>query len=440
MRQESRVRTQNFQNQTIYSFFFRGLATILAFITVPITLDYLDAEKFGVWMTISSIIAWITYIDLGLGDCTRNKVSESMAKGEYALAKTYVSTSYILISVICLVTMFVIFVLSYFLDWQTVLNTTLLDNHELRSVILIVSLFVLVNIVLSVINSLIYASQKGSINEFNDMLTNLLLFIAVWIISKNTKGNLLYLAVFNGIAFILANLAISFYYFKSKPFLLPHIKHVEIDKIREVSNLGFRFFIIQLAGLIIFATDEIIIIQILGPAHVTGYSVIFQLFSFIPLAYGILTANLWSAYTEAYSKRDIGWITGTINNFNKLMVPIIIIIMLLVYSAKYIISIWLHKNLFISNSLIGLMGLYNLIYIWNVTYSTVLKGISTINLQMYLSIIAAVINIPLAIFFAKYMSLGSAGVVLGTIISMSIFAIVNPLQTYYILNTERPFN
>lgn len=391
-------------------------------------------------MTISSVIAWITYIDLGLGEGTRNKVSESMAKGESSLAGTYVSASYLLMSIICMFVMAVIFVLSYFLNWQTIFNTNLLNNNELQSIILTITFFVLGNIVLSLVSSLAYASQKGSISEFSDLLSNLLWLIAVWVISRSTKGNLLYLAILNGMAFILANLAISFYYFKSKPFLLPQIKHVKMEKIREISNLGFRFFIIQLASLIIYATDEIIITQILGPAHVTGYSVVFQLFSFIPLAYGILTANLWSAYTEAYTKRDIGWITKTINNFNKMMVPIILIIILLIYSAKHIINIWLPQNLDISNSLLGLMGLYNLIYIWNVTYSSVLKGISTINLQMYLSIIAAVINVPLSIFFAKYMSLGSAGVLLGTIISISIFAVVNPLQTYYILNTERPFN
>ena len=47
-----------------------------------------------------------------------------------------------------------------------------------------------------------------------------------------------------------------------------------------------------------------------------------------------------------------------------------------------------------------------------------LNGIGKIKLQLWLYVFGAVINIPLSIYFVKYMNLGSSGVILGTIFSM----------------------
>ena len=62
-----------------------------------------------------------------------------------------------------------------------------------------------------------------------------------------------------------------------------------------------------------------------------------------------------------------------------------------------------------------------------------LNGIGKIKLQLQLYVLGAIINIPISIYFVKYLDLGSSGVILGTTISIISMTIILPIQTFKIL-------
>ena len=62
--------------------------------------------------------------------------------------------------------------------------------------------------------------------------------------------------------------------------------------------------------------------------------------------------------------------------------------------------------------------------------------INEVNLQMYNSLVIAVINIPLCIYFSKNLNMGSAGVMIGQICTMVPFSIIMTLKTYSVLNKK----
>ncbi|OQX54102.1 MAG: polysaccharide biosynthesis protein, partial [Candidatus Cloacimonas sp. 4484_209] len=206
---------------------------------------------------------------------------------------------------------------------------------------------------------------------------------------------------------------------------------------REISSLGIKFFIIQMAVLVIFATDNMIITQVLGPAEVTPYNVVFKLFSIIAIGHGIIVGPLWSAYTDAYAKTDIRWIRDTLRKTIMILIPIIISVLFLILFARDIINIWVGTNINFPDSLVIFMGIYTVIRIWNSSYSSLLNGIGRIKFQMYSAIIGGLINIPISVYFAKYLQMGMSGVILGTIVSLSFFAIIGPIESYYILNKRQ---
>ena len=45
-------------------------------ITVPLTLSYLGVDKFGVWMTITGFVAFLSFTDFGLGVGLQNALSK----------------------------------------------------------------------------------------------------------------------------------------------------------------------------------------------------------------------------------------------------------------------------------------------------------------------------------------------------------------------------
>jgi hypothetical protein len=47
---------------------------------------------------------------------------------------------------------------------------------------------------------------------------------------------------------------------------------------KEIMGLGIRFFVIQIAGILLFSTGNIIISQLLGPEKVVPYNLSYQYF------------------------------------------------------------------------------------------------------------------------------------------------------------------
>ena len=434
---DNRTRTEAVKLHISLTFVFKVLAIGISYLLVPLTINYLNIEQYGIWMTLLSIMSWVVFFDIGLGSGMRNKLAEALATNDIKLAKTYVSTAYIAISIIALIFFILLISILPFAPWNKVFNTTTVSNYELLKVVFIIGFFFLFNFVLSLYKQISYAYQQASLATLGQLLLNLFAIITIYLLIHYTSGRLLYLGIGYGLSMILSSLLLTYYFYKKHEEVIPSPRCVDLSKIRDIASLGVKFFIIQMAVLVIFATDNMIITQVLGPEYVTPYNVVWKLFSIVIMGHTILVTPLWSAYTEAYAKGDIKWIRNTLKKLNILMIPIIISVLVLIIFARDIINVWVGPNIRFSYYLVIFMGIYTVIATWNNIYAYFVNGIGRIKLQMYSAIIGGLINIPLSIYFASYLDMGISGVILGTIVSLSLFAIIGPMQSYYILNEQQ---
>jgi len=97
---------------------------------------------------------------------------------------------------------------------------------------------------------------------------------------------------------------------------------------------------------------------------------------------------------------------------------------------------WVGDKVKVPFMLSAFMGLYAIISTWNNIFAYFINGVGKIKLQMYLGIIGMVINIPISIFFAKNLNMGSAGVILGTCVSLSFSFVFLPIQYLKIINNK----
>jgi O-antigen/teichoic acid export membrane protein len=113
----------------IASFGIKGVSILIGLIKVPVILLYLDVEKYGVWLTIASIVDWVQYFDLGIGHGLRNKFAEALANNNKERAKKLVSTAYFYITLIFIGLTLLLLPLVYTLNWQNILNFTYCQYH-----------------------------------------------------------------------------------------------------------------------------------------------------------------------------------------------------------------------------------------------------------------------------------------------------------------------
>ena len=91
---------------------------------VPVTIDYLNQENYGIWMAMTSILYWFVFLDVGLGNGLRNYLAEAISRNDMLSARSYISTAFIMLSGISVVLAFVFIPLVYVFDLNEVFRTT----------------------------------------------------------------------------------------------------------------------------------------------------------------------------------------------------------------------------------------------------------------------------------------------------------------------------
>ncbi len=435
----SKQRTSNYFLQIKGTVLFRVITMLASFFTIPLMIEYLGQKQFGVWSTLITIMSWVLFFDLGIGNGLRNKVSECLAKREIYEAREYIATSYTLIGILSLVLLVAITICSYFISWQTIFNTRNISEQILGETVRIALFFVLVNFWIGLVSSIIGAIQKSSLIVLGQLISSLLILAGVFILTLTKTDSIRVMIVIYGISILISNLVLNWWIFQKHSELRPRVEF-KIKKVRPLLSIGSQFLAIQLAALIIFTTDKLIITQLFGPEHVTQYEVISRLFGLILSAHGLLMAPLWSAYTESYHLGDFVWIKNMLYYQLRIFGILVIGTLFLGLISKQIIQLWIGPDLHITSGITYAMVLFVIISTWNNIFAFFINGIGLIKWQLITALIAMVINIPLSVFFAKYMELGVKGVILGTSTSLLLAAIVLPIQVYYELKRNTRVN
>ncbi len=82
------------------SFLIKGISILISPVLVPLTIDYINPTQYGIWLTLSSIVAWFSFFDMGFGNGMRNRFAEAKANGDMLKARAYVSTTYAVLGLI----------------------------------------------------------------------------------------------------------------------------------------------------------------------------------------------------------------------------------------------------------------------------------------------------------------------------------------------------
>jgi O-antigen/teichoic acid export membrane protein len=426
-------RTKNYFLQVRNSFIYKFLAIVLSYLSIPLMIKYLGNVQYGIWSTLLSIMSWISLFDIGIGNGLRNKVSESLAKGEIKKVQLYISTAYTIIGAISLILILFFIFVNNFIPWNIVFNTSVLPESELKSVVNITVVFMLAYFCLSLINQVFNGLQKTSMVVFNQFLSNLLALIFIFLLYSYFERSLFKLAFAYGFSMVISNFILSLWFYSKNKELIPKIQNFNKKYLHVIVSLGFKFFVIQIAVIVIFTTDKIMITQLFGPEYVTSYDVLFKLFSVITLVHSLLMAPLWPAYSDAYHRGDLIWIKKTLINQLKIYILFVMATIALGFMAKPIIRLWIGKDIFIDNMLIFAMIIFILISTWSNVFAYFVNATNKIGVQMGTSVVAIIINIPLAYTFVKFLKMEVYGIVLATCVSLSFFAILGPIQTFKIL-------
>lgn len=422
-------RTGNIKRNILALFGLHGFNLLFTLWLVPLTLKCLSPYEYGIWLTLSSITMWFVSLDFGLGNGLRNKLAEALSINNTELARIYISTTYFFLAAVCVVFLIIFSVINPFINWYSILSIKTNLEVNINTVVYIVFIFFIFNFVLKLITFIISADQKPALNGFFTFIINILTIVLIYILSVTPYASLLNVGIVYSAVPSLVFLAATFtlfgtFYKKIKP----SVKLIRSGYSKDLVGLGFQFFIMQISAMILFTTDNLIIAQIFTPTDVTYYNIAYKYFYTIFLIFSVILNPFWSAFTEAYVKKDFQWINNTTVKLIKIWVIFVLVIIFMFFIADMVYRKWIGQDIQIPSYLSLFMALFTILNMWNNIFAYFVNGIGKIRLQLYYGIFIGIINIPLAILLASNCKLGTPGIILSTCICLVPSSIWFPIQ------------
>jgi O-antigen/teichoic acid export membrane protein len=428
-------RTRIVLKNTVLSVSLKGFSILMTFILVPLSLRSVTEKEYGIILTITSIISWISFLDVGIGNGLRNKLGKALAEKDALLARKYVSTAYYYVALIFAGVLVSYTVVHPFLDWHRLLNISILDVPRLQGCMyIVISLFV-VRFILQLVGVVLLADQQSYKSDAILPLSNLLTIVWIYIsyLAGETGFYNLIFSICASPIIVLVLYSIVLYSGKYKN-LLPSREFVDPTMKKGLLNLGFKFFLLQVIALVIFSTSNILIAHFFAMEDVTVFNIAVRYYGIGLMVFGIVLTPLWGAFSDAWYQDDTKWIVRTMRRM--IVLNFVILMGALVMLAYFdpISRLWLGKSVLVAPLFALSLIIYNFQFSFNNIFSYFLNGIGKINLQLYASIAGGVINIPATIFLVRNTNLGLASICIANILSLLPSSIFAYIQVNKILN------
>lgn len=407
------------------SFIIKGLSILISFFTIPAYLNYFENETIsGVWLTILGMLTWITIFDLGVGNGLRNIIVKYLDNDRYKV-KEYVSSAYFILSILCIILIFVGNIMAKFINFNDLFNvkSTIINPKVLDITVTYVFVGILFYFVIKVISSLLLAIEKTTLVNFAQLVTSFLNLIYVLLMKEsNSQIALLEIAKFYifslNIPYIL--LSVYMFIFGKIKYIRPTINTISLSKSIEVLTLGSNFFIIQLFLLIINSTNEFLISFLYGPNYVIQYQVYYKIFYLMVTLFSLISNPIWSNIALAWAQKDIQWIIKIRKKLLYLSIMVSLLFLILMIIFPIIVNIWIGDN-FNYNIIYGLIfSIFCILSIFQLSSTSIANGIGKLKVQMVCFLCGAIIKIP-CVFILFNLGMSWISVVVTNVLILSVF-------------------
>ena len=401
-------RSKKMYKNTVAMIGIRGVSMILTLISAPIMLHHVDRADYGVLLTLTSIVGWVGYMDVGLGNGLRNKLPEFLAKGDFHSAKKIVSSCYVTLAIYVALIIVIFLMVSPFVDWLGVLNSPTSDAGEIRGLTNVVFIAFCIQFLFGLINSILFAYQMPAFQSLFTFVGQFIALIALVIqVYVFDVTSVLQIGAVNSMIPPLVLFLGSIGLFRTKlKEIAPSFKLFEFKSVGSILSLGLKFFVLQMITIVLFQANSIIIARVVSPEAVVEYNLAFKYVSLLTMIFTIVITPVWSATTDAYVRKDFAWINKTISLSRKVCIASIFIGVLMVLASKVVYGIWLGKGTIdINYSTTSLILLYISFEMLYKVYGTIINGTGKVFAQIILTGVIAIIYIPLAILLGKLFGL-----------------------------------
>lgn len=418
----------------------RALQFTVSLAVVPLALGHLGAAGYGVWMTISSLVAILAFADLGIGAGLVTRLSTSLGLRDRRTATSQVSSAFLALVVLAVGLGALFFAAFPLVDWAAVFRAPggRLAQQVPVALAAAAGLF-LASLPLDVVQRVRLSLQEGYVNGVWAGVASLVSLGAVYLMVRleapmpwfvvAVAGAPVLAGIGNGLSLVLGG----------RTWLLPRLSTVDRGTLRSVMGLSGYFFIVQVASALAYQSDSLILTRIIGPSAVTAYAVPLRLFLVVPTALYLALGPLWPAYSEARARGDHEWSRGALKRSLALTGGVAVPgAAVMVAAGPWLLRLWIGGAISPDRGLLLAMGIWIVTSSLGTVFTVFLNAAGVVKPQAALSLVMVCVNVPLSVILTR--SLGVQGVMWGTVLSHGALILLPfaGLALREILRTQTP--
>lgn len=419
-RDRSRERYRRAAMTAAATSFSKIVSMAASILTVRLTFRYLGAERYGMWMTITSVVMMMGFADLGIGNGLINIMADAVGRKDWREARKVSASGFWTLCVIAALLALGMAAAYPFINTSRLFNLrSPLAVHEAGPALLVFFYCFVLNVPLFAIRNIQTGMQNGFVNNLWDSLGSIASLGAL-LLAIRAHGGLPLLVLSLAAPPVAVTMLNGLELFgRSHPELRPSPSAFSRESASRLFHTGMMFFLLQLAMSIGMQTDNIVIAQILGAKSVAAYAVPARLFSMVNAFLIMLSGAMWPAYADAVAHSDGPWIR---RSFRRVAVGgtalTIIAAVFLAIFGNQILAVWVGPQIHASAALLAVFGLQCILYAYLQPMNFLLNGVGRLQVQVICALVMAMLNLALSILFVIHY--GIIGAVLGTVISVLV--------------------
>jgi O-antigen/teichoic acid export membrane protein len=396
--------------------FSKMISLLSVAITVPLTIRYLGSERYGMWMTISSLLAVLAFADFGIGNGLVSSIASSAGKDDtVSMARLVSSAFYMLVGISILIAL--LFAVAYpLVPWDKVFAVSGEDAaREAGPSVLAFMLCFVVGLPFTIVQRLQMGLQESWRSNLWLALGSAFSLIGVLIAVRLRLGVASLVIAMSGGPVVASILNTIIEFFKRRPELRPRWAGVDFHTWTSLIRSSAIFVALQLCLVLGTGSDSMIIAQIDGASAVSSYSVMYKLFT-IASVFTLFVNPLWPALGESMSRGDHVWARVAMNRATTLCVIIgLVLSAALLLFAQDIVRVWAGAKVVPDMVLVGGFSAWILIVAYGGPLTTLLNNKQFLRFQLRAVAIASVAALLLKIPLTYWC--GPGGVVWASIVA-----------------------
>lgn len=372
-------------------------------ISVPLALNYVGVERFGIWMTLSTALAFITFSDFGVGIGTQDRMSKLAAVGAYDQARDTFTSSMLFAIMLA--------VLLMALSWFVVPHVGLAAFFSLKSeaairdivptALMVVFVFAL-GLVAGIIQRAFAALQDGFYIALIQAVSRVLSLALLFAVVSSGMGLPVLVFVVGGVSSAAIVAVGTPVLLRRNAWLRPGRLSLAgmfdrqcLYEVLKIGLLGLgasvAIYLVNNSALVLMSAKH-------GAASSADYAVLLKLVG-IPLmvlTYALLP--LWPAIAEAKAKRDFAWIGHAYDRYKRItQVVAVVSAMGILLFGREAISMWTRNAEVVpSTGLLLATAGFMVLGFWNALTSVFLNGLSMYRSQATVGLLLAFISVVIA--------------------------------------------